>query len=80
MREVLFHTIGLMFSAAMTLLGRLIARQPNRMVRFFTLGMGSETRIALGFSRITGWFFLVMGCVGVILYLVMIPIDLLHSK
>ena len=80
MQEAMFHTIGLMFSAATEILGWLIERQPNRFIRFFRFGMGTQSRIVLGISRIMGWFFLAMGCVGVLLYLIMIPVDLLHSR
>jgi hypothetical protein len=81
MQEALFHSIALLISAAVAFLGRFVARQPNRMIRFFTGGARApETGIFIGFSRVAGWFFLIMGCLGVALYTVLIPIDFLHAR
>jgi hypothetical protein len=77
MRNAFLHAIGLIFAAAMATLGGFVKRHPEKMVRFFTFGAGTEIGFFVGFARVTGWLLFVMGIFGVILYLVLIPKDLM---
>jgi len=53
-------------------------RHPDRTIRFFLFGSDPPfaQRLALLWAKSSGWLFTVIGTFGVILYLVMIPIDL----
>jgi len=77
MQNALLHAIGLAFAVVMTALGQFVKRHPEKMLRFFTFGAGTEIGFFLGFARVAGWLWFIMGILGVILYLVMIPKDLM---
>ena len=68
-------------AAAMARLGWFMAHNPQRAVCFFTLGIQPAfgKRLAITWSRVVGWTFTVGGCLGTVLYLVLISIDLFHS-
>ncbi len=78
MQLALAHFVGLLFAAGMVFLGRLILRHPDRVVRAFHLGTEPALgkKFALLWAKSSGWLFTVIGTFGVILYLVMIPIEL----
>ena len=80
MQNALYHAIGLVCAGALAWLGRFMIRHPDSVIRFFTLGAGSKIRFFATFAKAVGWVYLVGGILGSIMYLVMIPIDLLSSK
>jgi cytochrome b561 len=82
MQAALVHVFMLIFAGALARLGWFMSHNPERASRLFTFDTGSPfgKRLALTWSRAVGWFFTVGGCIGITLYLVLIPIDLLHSR
>ncbi len=79
MKAALVHFVMLCFAAAVARLGWYIAHNPEPASRFFTLGVEPAigAKFAIKYFRILGWFFTVFSILGVVLYLVMLPIDLL---
>jgi hypothetical protein len=59
-----------------------MAHSPTRTLRFFTLGTEAAFghRFGVIWCRIVGWLFTVGGSLGVLLYLVLLPIDLWRSR
>jgi hypothetical protein len=80
MEEAFYHLIGLVFAIAMAIFGRFSIRNPVKVSRFFTFGYGGDNRFHLAWNKIQGWFFLVFGILGAIMYAVLIPIDLFSSR
>jgi hypothetical protein len=82
MQAAFAHVLMLMFAAATARLGWFMAHNPERASRFFTFGTEPAfgKRLAIAWSIAAGWFFTVGGCLGIALYLVLIPIDLFHSR
>jgi hypothetical protein len=76
------HAIMLVFAALFASLGRLIARNPETAHNFFTLGMRPTWGSGLGVTwcRFVGRLFTVVFSFGAILYLVMIPTDILRHR
>jgi hypothetical protein len=58
-----------------------MARAPERALRVFTFGAEPAfgKRFGLAWCKVTGWFFIVGGCIGIVLYSVLIPIDFWSS-
>jgi len=75
------HALMLFFSAAVARLGWFMVRKPERGYRIFLFGQEPPfgKRFAIGWSRTAGWMFTVGGCLGTLLYLFLIPIDLFRS-
>ncbi len=59
-----------------------MAHNPERGYRIFLFGQEPAfgKRFAIMWSRTVGWMFTVGGFLGTLLYLVLIPIDLFHSR
>jgi hypothetical protein len=76
------HALMLAFAAATARLGWFMIHNPERTSRFFTFGTEPPfgKRLAIAWSKATGWLFTVGGCFGVALYLVLIPLDLFRSR
>jgi len=68
----------LAFAAAVAGFGRYMVQAPERALRVFTFGAGPAfgKRFGMAWCKAAGWLFIVGGCLGVVLYLVLIPIDL----
>jgi len=81
MQTALAHALMLVFAIALTRFGWYMSHAPERALRVFTFGAEPAfgKRLGLAWCKATGWFFIVGGCLGVVLYLVLIPIDLWHS-
>jgi hypothetical protein len=80
MQAVFAHALMLMFATAVARFGWFMAHKSERGSRFFTFGEPAfGKQLAIAWSRAVGWFFTVGGCLGIALYLVLIPIDLLHA-
>jgi hypothetical protein len=81
MQAAFAHSLMFVVAAVIAILGWYMARNPMRTLRFFTFGtepaFGHEFGVA--WCRIVGWFFAVGGTLGVLLYLVLLPMDLLAS-
>jgi hypothetical protein len=78
MEAALTHGLMLLFAAGMARLGWYMKQNPKSASRWFTLRerpMVGES-FAIGWTRIMGWFFTVSACIGIVLYLVIIPFDL----
>jgi hypothetical protein len=72
----------LVFAVALSRVGWFMAHNPERAARFFTFGtepiFGSNFGTA--WCRIVGWTFTWGFGLGAVLYLILIPIDILHSR
>jgi cytochrome c biogenesis protein CcdA len=79
MQDAFLHAIGLVIAVGLAFLGRFVIRHPERMVSFFAFGAGSGKGFFVGFSRDMGWVWCIGGILGTIMYLIMIPVDLLSS-
>ena len=81
MQAAFAHTLMLFVAAAVARLGWFMAQNPERAIRFFTFGTepASGKRFALTWSKMAGWVITVGGCLGTVLYLVLVPIDIFHS-
>jgi len=71
----------LAFAAAVAGLGGYMVRAPERALRVFTFGEPAfGKRFGVAWCKAAGWLFIVGGCFGIVLYLVLIPIDLWRSR
>jgi hypothetical protein len=82
MEAVIGDVIGLMFAAGMLWLGLYLKRTPETAYRWFTFRQRAALgeRFAIGWARAAGWLFTVFGSLGVVMYLFLIPFDLLRSR
>jgi hypothetical protein len=76
MQIAAFHLLCALLSGGMALLGRRWTRKPASYARFFTFGAHDGSGFAGRIARLNGWFFFILGSIGVLLYLIMIPVDL----
>ena len=76
MNSAVQHLILLFFSCLISWIGWLQSHNPEKASRIFLFGQ-TPTKFSLAFFRITGRIFNVFFAVGAILYLIMIPLDLL---
>jgi hypothetical protein len=72
------HAIGLVLAVGLAILGRYVSRNPERMIRIFTFGTGSENGFPVAFSKIVGRFWCAIGIFGGFMYLLLIANDLLY--
>lgn len=79
MQFALFHLVLFGFACTFAWIGRLMWRHPEQASRFFTFGQ-PPNRFSTSFFRIVGRLFAVMFALGAIMYLVLIPLDLLGVK
>lgn len=81
MRAAFAHALMLFVAAAVARLGWFMVHDPERAIAFFTFGTEPAfgKRFALTWSKMAGWVFTAGGCLGTVLYLVLIPIDIFHS-
>jgi len=70
----------LFFAAAVARFGWFMAHYPEKAIRIFTFGTepACGKRFGLTWSRVVGWIFTVGGCIGTVLYLILIPVDFFH--
>jgi cytochrome b561 len=82
MQAAFAHFLMLVVAAVMAILGSYMARNPTRTLRFFTFGTEPAFGHKFGVAscRIVGWFFAVGGTLGVLLYLVLLPMDVWRSR
>ena len=82
MHAALAHVLMLGFAATMARFGWFMVHNPERACRIFLFGQEPAfgKRFAIAWSRTAGWMFMAGGCFGTVLYLVLIPIDLFHSR
>jgi hypothetical protein len=75
------HFLALVFAVIIARLGWYMAHNPVRTLRFFTFGTGPAfgQKVGVAWCRFVGWLFAVGGSLGVLLYLVLIPIDFWRS-
>jgi cytochrome b561 len=75
------HFLMLVFAAVIARLGWYMAHNPTRTLRFFTFGTEPAFghKFGVAWCRIGGWFFAVGGSLGVLLYLVLLPMDFWRS-
>ncbi len=76
MQWALLHLVLLCFACAFSWVGWLMAHYPQKAARFFTFGR-PETKFAVSYCRIIGWIFAAVFALGAIVYLILIPLDLL---
>ena len=81
MQAVAAHALMLVFAAAAARLGWFMVRAPERALRVFTFGAEPAfgKQFGMAWCKAAGWLFTLMGCLGIVLYLVLIPIDLWHA-
>jgi cytochrome b561 len=82
MRAALAHTLMLVFAAVVARTGWFMAHAPERALRFFTLGTDPVFGKTFGatWCRTLGWIFTWFFGIGVVFYLILIPIDIFHSR
>jgi cytochrome b561 len=82
MQAAFAHVLMLVFAAAIARLGWFITRNSEQASRFFTLGAEPVfgKRFAVIWTKAIGWVFTVVGCFGVALYSVLIPLDLFRAR
>jgi ABC-type uncharacterized transport system permease subunit len=75
------HALAFFFAAGVARFGWFMANYPERGYKIFLFGQEPAfgKRCVLIWSRTVGWMFTIGGCLGTVLYMVMIPIDLFHS-
>jgi hypothetical protein len=75
------HFLALVLAVAIARLGWYMAHNPMQTLQVFTFGtepaFGHKAGVA--WCRFVGWFFAVAGSLGVLLYLVLLPIDFWRS-
>jgi hypothetical protein len=76
MQMAALHLLGAFLSGAIALLGRFGIRNAPSFVKFFSFGSANAGVIPARLGRLAGWFFLIFGSMGVLFYLILIPIDL----
>lgn len=76
MQLALKHFMLLIFAIPISWLGWLISRNPERTSRIFTFGQ-APTKFTVGYFRIVGRVFAIVFALGSIIYLILIPLDLL---
>ena len=78
--NLLIHLIMLPVLAAMAALGWFMARNPARVVRFFSLGIdppfGKE--LASKFFQVVGWVYCAGSSAGIVFYIALIAMDTIH--
>jgi cytochrome b561 len=81
MRAALAHFLMLVFAIAILKAGWFMAHKPQQALRFFTFGTEPIFGAKLGtaWCKISGWIFVCGSVFGIVLYLILIPIDILHS-
>ena len=72
----------LLFAAAAAPLGWYMAHNPAQALRFSTLGTAPllGEKFGVAFCRALGWFFSVFMSAGVLFYIVLIIMDVLHRS
>ncbi len=82
MQAAFAHFLMLVFAIALLRAGWFMAHNPQRAVRFFTFGTDPifGANFAIAWCRILGWIFFCGSAFGALLYLVLIPIDILRSR
>jgi hypothetical protein len=82
MQAALAHALMLTFAAVLSRLGWFMAHNPERALRFFTFGTEPilGRRFGTAWCRIVGWVFTWGSGFGVVLYLILIPFDILHPR
>jgi hypothetical protein len=80
MEAVALHALGAVFSAGVALLGHYSLRNPGTPARFFTFGASVGSRPGEIYGRVMGWFFFGFGIIGVLLFLIAIPVDLVSLR
>jgi hypothetical protein len=79
MQLAAFHLLGAALSLGVFFLGRFLRRDPRAMVKFFTFGASDGTGFFGLWGKFCGWMFLVLGAIGMVMYLILIPVDLISS-
>jgi hypothetical protein len=79
MQSAFRHFVLLCVACVLTWLGYLISSYPEKTSRIFTFGQ-QPNRYSITFFRIVGRVFLVMFALGTLMYLVLIPLDLLGTS
>jgi hypothetical protein len=82
MHAAIAHALMLVFAVAGLKMGWLMAHKPERASRFFTFGTEPifGGNLVTSWCRIVGWVFTWGSGFGVVLYLVLIPVDLIRSR
>jgi hypothetical protein len=81
MEAIFVHSIFLLCMGGMFLLGRLLARNPDAVLRFTSAAaFPSMLKAGRGYIRFVGKFFQVMSCLGALLYLGAIIYDIFHLR
>jgi hypothetical protein len=79
MQSAIQHLVLLGVACAIGWIGRWMSRAPETASRMMSLGQ-APNKFTLGYFRVVGRFFMIMAAVGIILYLVLIPLDLMGVK
>ena len=70
------YTVGLIFACIFCFVGRYMTKYPEKVARIFAFGQ-DPMKLSVTYFRYCGWFFLVMSGLGVVFYMVLIPLALL---
>jgi hypothetical protein len=77
-RDAFHHLIGLVFAVVFCRIGRSTAQNPGNAYRVLSFGQSPEVKSFADLLRAVGWCFAVAFGLGAILYLVLIPVDILR--
>ncbi len=82
MEAAIAHLLMLAVACLIARLGWFMTRKPEKASRWFMLKERPVVgeKFAVGWTRMCGWLFTVSGCLGVLLYVVLIPFDLLAGQ
>jgi cytochrome b561 len=76
MHSAMGHFVLLIFACLISWLGLFMSRKPEKTSRIFAFGQ-APTKFSLGFFRIVGRIFNIFFALASIIYLILIPLDLL---
>jgi cytochrome b561 len=82
MQAAIAHSIMLVFAIGVARLGWFMAHCPGRAYRIFTFGAKAPfgERFAIVWCKIVGWAFAAGSSFGIVLSLILIPLDILRSR
>ena len=72
----------LAFAVVIAGIGWYMAHRPERASRVFTFGMRPPfgEKFAIAWCKILGWTFTIVFSFAIVFYLILIPLDILHTR